>query len=295
MKGQSDIEGAPLASNAKAKVIKRWYKGPPFLTSFHSFPKLPTEVRIMIWQLSVNPRVVEIEFSESRGFYTRVATPLSLRVNQDSRNAVLLLYPTCFGNPLYESRIVFNFELDTLLLPAHIQFHTHHLFATFKPQEWARLQYLAVAADINEDWSEYGQGEPCLQPPVCVLEKAVKSLTSLKELLIVFDVVRYLENGLHHVPEGNGPMQLTGWLLPDDVSEFHDVWCEVRDELLFAHLDECKICRDEDESGSLFPAHTMEVCDCEHGIPPTMPDQFDIIKSIELEPSWGWRPTKEMY
>ncbi|KAF8848082.1 hypothetical protein BDZ45DRAFT_297522 [Acephala macrosclerotiorum] len=57
-------------------------------TEFIFFLKLPTEIRLMIWDLALpGPRVIEIlcEKNVGRDFYTKSTTPILLHVNQESR------------------------------------------------------------------------------------------------------------------------------------------------------------------------------------------------------------------
>ena len=60
----------------------------PFLTEFIKFSELPTEIRHMIWSLTLSPRTIDLRHTTTRGFWTPVELPVALRVCQDSRNAV---------------------------------------------------------------------------------------------------------------------------------------------------------------------------------------------------------------
>lgn len=109
-----DVDTGSKNSEKEPWTWNSWSKTLPLLASFILFPKLPAEIRQIIWRLTLQPRIVEVKFIESRGFYTRVPTPTALQVYRDSRRALLASYPTCFGNVIYTPLILFNFSLDTL-------------------------------------------------------------------------------------------------------------------------------------------------------------------------------------
>jgi hypothetical protein len=109
------------------------------LTSFPQFSKLPTELRALIWNASLQPRVVEIMFVESRGFFTRVGSPTALRICKDFRAAVMSSYPVCFGNAMFKPRTVFNLSLDTLYIGLLVQDQVLHLVASLGIKELAEL------------------------------------------------------------------------------------------------------------------------------------------------------------
>jgi hypothetical protein len=71
----------------------------PLLTSFTKFPELPIEIRQIIWRLTLRPRAVEIYYSRDHGFYSRVQTPVALKVCNGARKAVRtytnFLSPVC--------------------------------------------------------------------------------------------------------------------------------------------------------------------------------------------------------
>ena len=85
-----------------------------FLESFTVFPKLLKEIRYMLWLHTLEPRVVEIEYSVKHGFYSRVNVPIAMRACPKSRQAVLQCYPLSFGNILHRPTVPFNVSLDTL-------------------------------------------------------------------------------------------------------------------------------------------------------------------------------------
>ncbi|KAH9203591.1 hypothetical protein DL95DRAFT_142795 [Leptodontidium sp. 2 PMI_412] len=88
------------------------------LQRFTLFTSLPLELRFIIWRLSLAPRIVEILTSDhcTKGFYSQAALPAALHVCRESRQAVEVLYPRCFGSFLQPERVRFNFDLDVLYL-----------------------------------------------------------------------------------------------------------------------------------------------------------------------------------
>lgn len=100
------------------------------------FPRLPLEIRTMIWKQTPGPRVVEILFGDEayyddrdnesvraevcihneQGFHTNIRTPVALEICQEPRKAVIASYPLCFGSVWFPRRIRINFEIDTLFI-----------------------------------------------------------------------------------------------------------------------------------------------------------------------------------
>ncbi len=121
--------------------------------TFHPFERLPFEIREAIWRLAQPPRIVEVlsteddyaaeaeyDFDESEDilrfdepncdpeyvagegtFSTPARLPSALLVNQDSRNAVIGLYPHAFGGVSGRTRIRFNFKLDKCVFRSYVR------------------------------------------------------------------------------------------------------------------------------------------------------------------------------
>ena len=168
----------------------------------------------MIWEFTLTPRVIETEFLTERGFYTRVPTPLALKVCKDSREAVERLYPGCFGNNIYEPRILFNFSMDTLYLDSGVQHQTLLLLAGLNEAELKGLRFMAIDDTINEnydisDTTEYDTFE--------LVKKLLPKMPSMQALQIVQNVEDWNELSL---PGSLAPMQLfEKW--PDMLEVYH--------------------------------------------------------------------------
>lgn len=239
----------------------------PRLTSFTLFLKLPVEIRIIIWRLTLNSRVVEIEFTELRGFFTRVATPTALQVCRDSRRAVITFYPTCFGNIMYSPQIVFNFLLDTLYFDMSFHSQVLHFLASLKETEVKRIQSIAADSEMWFSWEYDGEVEVDV---FSIIKKVVPTMVALKEFMLVFNAASWAEL---KAKEGSGPMEL----FPQ--------WCE--------NLWGCRYCEcdchwstdDGDDELECDCATENRFCDAESVIQEV---PFPGIKSV-----WGWRPTED--
>ncbi|KAE9381207.1 hypothetical protein N431DRAFT_392183 [Stipitochalara longipes BDJ] len=155
---------------------------PRALRSFTLFPNLPFELRCLIWETSCESRTVEITYDSDDGFLSNVDPPIALEVCQESRNHLLNNYPLCFGSIYHPAKIRFNFSIDTLYVDNSMEDDMAHVFSTFREREISSLKYLAIDnyygnAPIEDDYDPY-EG----------LKRAVKSLTGLRELLVVFHV-----------------------------------------------------------------------------------------------------------
>ncbi|KAL3417918.1 hypothetical protein PVAG01_10928 [Phlyctema vagabunda] len=89
------------------------------LTSFECFPALPLELRLKIWRHTFPAfRIVGIshQFASHQftGWRSPDASPITLQVNQESREETLKHYKLSFGTRLAPATIYFNSKLDSL-------------------------------------------------------------------------------------------------------------------------------------------------------------------------------------
>lgn len=114
---------------------------------FHPFHRLPTEIRIMIWHFSLEPRVVDLQFERKasrKGFYSHDKIPTLLEVCRDSRAAVIASYPLCFGSVWYPQKIRFNFSMNTLFMDGSFLPFVDRFFSILTPVEFASIQRMAI-------------------------------------------------------------------------------------------------------------------------------------------------------
>jgi hypothetical protein len=111
------------------------------LIEFILFPKLPPEIRAMIWRLTLEPRIVQISFcspvnANIHSFYSETSTPVALKTCQDSRNAVATSYQVCTSNNFVSTTFLFNFSIDTLFFPEPMDPHLNLFFAGLKNEDY---------------------------------------------------------------------------------------------------------------------------------------------------------------
>ncbi|KAI0834627.1 hypothetical protein F5Y06DRAFT_153167 [Hypoxylon sp. FL0890] len=92
------------------------------LGRFPQFLKLPLELQYMIWEYTWGPREVTIVPKKRAGFWTLCGTrlPASGYVNRVARREALRHYALRFA-PQGWPAVYFDFKLDTLRIPSHIQ------------------------------------------------------------------------------------------------------------------------------------------------------------------------------
>lgn len=135
----------------------------------------------MIWELTLQSRLVELLFRQAKGFCSLTSTPTALRVNKDSRNAVLRYYSVCFGNILDAARTRFNFRLDTLYISEYMQPDFMHLFVGFTPLELENMEQIAIsvyAADNDFDFIP----NPSYNSIVDALRKLLPNMPRLRQI-----------------------------------------------------------------------------------------------------------------
>ncbi|EPE28094.1 hypothetical protein GLAREA_04885 [Glarea lozoyensis ATCC 20868] len=149
-------------------------------STFTCFSRLPLELRLAIWEKTVQPRIVLIEEDTSgdrnTAFRSRTSLPVALSACKESRNATLPSYPLCFGSVWYPPTIRFNLSLDTLFIaqPGDLS----KLFGIMRDKELDSIRHIAFSGQhaLFLDAPSYRQG----------FQRAFKSLSSLRELLIVY-------------------------------------------------------------------------------------------------------------
>ncbi|KAH6604264.1 hypothetical protein Trco_007710 [Trichoderma cornu-damae] len=142
------------------------------LDSFYSFAKLPTELRLKIWELSLpGPRLVSIQCGSSSaslpepvalasnaasssngagtGCTSSAPIPVNLHVCAESRFEALQIYRPSFGFTRCPGQVLFNPEVDIMyfgpregFMAADSQFHTCMMLCD--PAELASVRRLAI-------------------------------------------------------------------------------------------------------------------------------------------------------
>jgi hypothetical protein len=87
-----------------------------YLTMFHLFTNLPSELRIKIWQhASPEPRIVPVLFNHTMQQYTSTSEPPALlHVCVESRTVLLYTYTNLILSPKYPSVVFVDFARDTI-------------------------------------------------------------------------------------------------------------------------------------------------------------------------------------
>lgn len=157
----------------------------PFHTSFTLFSKLPTELRHMIWRLSLQPRTIEIEERyDEKAYCCSSKLPSALSACRDSRAAVIDLYPYCFSSRSKSPAIRFNFSLDTLFLAGLFDGTALHLLDILTDKELFNIRHVAVDEICGWD-DQDANAQPIFWSN---LEKSINAFTGLKDLRVVLDV-----------------------------------------------------------------------------------------------------------
>jgi hypothetical protein len=95
-------------------------------TKFTLFPKLPSELRLRIWELALQPRVIKVvrgrcdvknQIIDINAACQPIAAapPALLHTNHESRFFAQRTYTLAFKNPFREA-IYFDFQMDTLCI-----------------------------------------------------------------------------------------------------------------------------------------------------------------------------------
>ena len=130
---------------------------------------------------------------------------------QESREAVLPLYPKCFNAFNRPARILFNFEIDTLYLDKSQIFPIRqYLVGILKEKELARLKFVAIDESLLAE-GLFGKG----------IQDALKAMKKLKEFKVVHDI----ETALFPEDHFSLPKEDRQIILLDEKRSRQKAWC----------------------------------------------------------------------
>ncbi len=111
MVGPNNPESAPI----EEPVLPERFSALDTSQEFIFFPKLPVELRDMIWKFPLpEPRIVEISGSRSRPI--NLSVPVILQVNQEARRLAKKHYSLELKNLRKQGQVYVDFNVDTLLI-----------------------------------------------------------------------------------------------------------------------------------------------------------------------------------
>jgi len=98
------MESAPAPASVLASA----------LLTFAPFQKLPVELRLKIWSLTVEKRIVHIEWSRPRRQCLSPDVPAILQVSREARAEGLKVYKAAFNTSKSSTPVYINFDHDTI-------------------------------------------------------------------------------------------------------------------------------------------------------------------------------------
>lgn len=131
---------APEISSATARI------------SFTLFPKLPTEVRLMIWKMTLpGPRAFELrsnyyfDMRAGDGYATSTdPQPVNLMVCRESRNEALKIYTVIFPAAIATAKCYFDPALDILFLSCGPCYSYSWLLATLTAEALGSIENVCM-------------------------------------------------------------------------------------------------------------------------------------------------------
>ncbi|KAF4621873.1 hypothetical protein G7Y89_g14470 [Cudoniella acicularis] len=124
--------------------------------SFHRFPQLPIELRLMIWKFSFpRSRLIEVYYEEDTNSCTTTCpAPTALKICKESRQEALRHYKLMFRTSIMPPRIYFDPSVDEFYLgignfSAGSESVTS-LFNSLDPNDLSQIRYLAIDDDLAD-------------------------------------------------------------------------------------------------------------------------------------------------
>ncbi|KAL7962728.1 hypothetical protein V8C34DRAFT_161222 [Trichoderma compactum] len=172
---------------------------------FHPFSRLPTELRLKIWKLSLpSPRLVSVQcgaditaFSkynpdsaEYAGCTSPTRIPVNLQVCTESRTEALKSYQPSLGFFRGDGLVYFNYDIDILyfgpregFMAADSQFHTCMMLC--EPSELSRVRRLAVNEALFRLAGDKYEFPSATRFTLEMLRQVSQRMKGLEELILV--------------------------------------------------------------------------------------------------------------
>ena len=138
-------------------------------SKFTFFPKLPSELRVMVWRHSMpGARIVELFWNEDTGICTSTCPPpITLSISREARSVALAYYKLCFQMGDAQPRIYFDMDIDELYLGIGNTTSSDDerlpldcLIDTLASDDRVEVRYLSVDHDLlREDLSDQRRRE----------------------------------------------------------------------------------------------------------------------------------------
>ncbi|KAL6694622.1 hypothetical protein J3F84DRAFT_49027 [Trichoderma pleuroticola] len=180
-------------------------KKQPQFDTFHPFSRLPTELRLKIWKMSLpSPRLVSVQCgismstlarpppdsAEYTGCTSTTRIPVNLQVCTESRTEALKSYQPSLGFFRGDGLVYFNYDIDILyfgpregFMAADSQFHTCMLLC--EPSELARVRRLAVSEAMFRLSGDTYELMCATRFTLEMLRQVSERMTGLEELILV--------------------------------------------------------------------------------------------------------------
>ncbi|KAE9380141.1 hypothetical protein N431DRAFT_432430 [Stipitochalara longipes BDJ] len=127
--------------------------------TFTLFPKLPQELRLKVWQSTVEPRIVRIKWSQQLSQCTTLDNPIILRISHESREEGLKTYRPAFATISASQPVIYaNFSLDTVDFDwetayGQLSYFTHgELKTALKAVKSLTIHKLEFEHQLEEPW-----------------------------------------------------------------------------------------------------------------------------------------------
>ncbi|KAB8294996.1 hypothetical protein EYC80_006945 [Monilinia laxa] len=112
--------------------------------SFAFFSQLPVELRLMVWNYSISPRIIKVRYNYARNSCISKDVPPLLLVSREARAEALQRYEQSFGTRTkLKSAIYFNYELDTVFFDWK-SFRDNYVSNCMRYEECHRIKRIRV-------------------------------------------------------------------------------------------------------------------------------------------------------
>ena len=133
---EQSLDESNLTNDYGQGFVSPFYRTQQNLDNFQLFPRLPTELRLLIWEFArPEGRIIKMRVRRNRNLYSRAPVPNLLHTNQESRKLALKWYELTF-----EAQIYFDWSVDAIWMKDKDLYCNNGAYVIIKEEDASKVR-----------------------------------------------------------------------------------------------------------------------------------------------------------